>query len=88
MEQKSYKLEIISVLLKENSHPRAIAKKLKTNHMTIVRKLKELSKENVVDFKQEGKNKVYFLKKTIESRTYTFLAENYLLLKTLEKYPK
>ena len=42
MEQKNYKLEIINVLLKGNSHVREIAKKLNINHMMIVRKIKEL----------------------------------------------
>ncbi len=87
MEQKSYKLEIINVLLKGNSHVRGIAKKLNTNHMMIVRKIKELSKENVVDFTQEGKNQTYFLKKTVETQAYTFIAEKYNLLQTIAKYP-
>ncbi len=64
MEQKNYKLEIIKLLLRKKSHIRAIAKKLNINHMMIVRKIKELSKENIVDSTKEGKNKVYFLKKT------------------------
>jgi len=87
MEQKSYKLEIINVLLKENSHVREIAKKLNVNHMMIVRKIKELSKENVVDFTQEGKNQTYFLKKTAESKAYVFITEQYNLVQTIAKYP-
>jgi len=87
MEQKSYKLEIIRVLLRENSHIRGIAKKLNINHMMIVRKIKELSKENVVDFTQEGKNQTYFLKKTAESQAYVFIAEKYNLIKTIAKSP-
>ena len=67
MEQKSYKLEIIRVLLKKNSHIREIAKKLNINHMMVVRKIKELSKENVVDFTQEGKNQTYFFHNNIQS---------------------
>jgi len=87
MEQKSYKLEIINILLKENSYVREIAKKLNINHMMIVRKIKELSKENVVDFTQEGKNQTYFLKKTAESKVYIFITEQYNLLQTIAKYP-
>lgn len=83
MEQKSYKLEVILRLLRGKSHVRCMAKKLNTNHMTISRKIKELSKSNVVDFKQEGKNKAYFLKKTIEAKFYVFMAEQYKLLKVL-----
>ncbi|MCD4666552.1 hypothetical protein K8R47_01960, partial [archaeon] len=61
MEQKDYKLEIINELLKEENHIRGIAKNLKINHMNILRKINELSKENVVDYKEKGKNKTYFL---------------------------
>ena len=88
MEQKDYKLEILKELLNSPNHIRGIAKKLNTNHMTIVRRIKELTKENVVDYRQEGKNKVYFLKKTIEARNYVFSTENYKLNKLLEKYPQ
>jgi predicted nucleotidyltransferase len=87
MEQKEYKLEIVNELLNNENHIRGIAKKLNINHMTIVRKIKELSKENVVDFKEEGKNKTYFLKKTVEAKNYVFSAENYKLNKLLKKYP-
>src|SRR3989344_4043329 len=90
MEQKGYKdykLEIVNELLSNANHIRGIAKKLGTNHMNIVRKIKELAKENAVDFKEEGRNKVYFLKHTIESKNYVFSAENYKLNKLLKKYP-
>lgn len=86
MEHKGYKMEIIAELLKVENHARGIAKLLNTNHMNISRKLKELSKENAVDFKVEGKNKTYFLKKTSEARIYALMAENYKLLRILSKY--
>ena len=76
MEQKDYKMEIVNELLSNENHIRGIAKKLNTNHMTVARKIRELAKENVVDYKTEGKNKKYFLKKTIEARNYIFSAEN------------
>ncbi len=88
MEHKSYKLEIILELLKENNHARGLAKKLNANHMTISRKIKELFKENAVDYKEDGRNKVYSLKKTAEARTYIFMSENYKLLSTIKKYPQ
>src|SRR4030042_4978268 len=87
MEQKDYKLEIVNELLNNENHIRGIAKKLNTNHMIIVRKIKKLAKENVVDYKEEGKNKTYFLKKTVEAKNYVFSAENYKLNKLLKKYP-
>ncbi len=89
MEQKGYdyKLEIVLTLLQERCHIRGIASKLGTNHMIIVRKMQELSESNVVDFVQEGKNKTYFLKKTTEARSLVYMAENYKMLQTIEKYP-
>jgi len=87
MEQKDYKLEIVNELLRANIHIRALAKKIDTNHMTILRKMKELFEENVVDYKEEGKNKVYFLKKTSEARVYVFMTEQYKLIQLLKKYP-
>jgi predicted nucleotidyltransferase len=87
MEQNNYKLRIVNELVKEKQHVRALAKKLKTNHTTILRKLRELSNENVLDFKEQGKNKIYFLKNTSEVKSYIFMAENYKLNQLLKKYP-
>ena len=87
MEQKDYKLEIIDELLKKDNHIRGIAKNLNTNHMSILRRIKELSEENVVDYDKRGRNKDYFLKKTIETKNYLFTLENYKLNKIIKKYP-
>lgn len=84
---RDYRYEIIDILLNGNSHARAIAKRLDVNHMIIVRKLKELLEENVVDYRVEGKNKSYFLKKGIEAKTYILKTEHYKFLKILKKYP-
>ncbi len=86
MEQKDTKLEIVNELLKIEGHIRDIARKIGTNHTLILRKTKELSKENVVDFREEGRNKVYFLKKSIEAKKYSFMAEEYKVMKLLRKY--
>jgi predicted nucleotidyltransferase len=87
MSQKDYKLEIIISLLQNNKHIRALARALETNQTTISRKIKELDEDNVLDFKPEGKNKVYFLKKTIEATEFAYASENYKLLKLIKKYP-
>ncbi len=86
MEQKDYKMEIMLELLKGENHVRSIAKSIGTNHMNISRKIKEFSKENAVDYREEGKNKKYFVKKTSEARAYVLMAENYKLIRVLEKY--
>ena len=87
MAQKDYKLEVVNSLLQEPCHPRRIASKLGTNPMLITRKIHELEMENVVDYNQRGRNKIYFLKKTSEARAAASMAENYKLMKTLERYP-
>lgn len=88
MERKDYKLEIVNTLLVEPEHVRGIANKLGTNHTLIVRKVKDLENENVVDFAREGKNKTYFLKQTAEARELIYMAESYRVIRTLEKYPR
>ncbi len=87
MSQKDYTLEIVRQLQNRNLHIRGLAVLLKTNQTTIARKIKELGTFNVVDYKLEGKNKVYMLKKTVEAREYVYLAEHYTLLQLLHKYP-
>lgn len=80
--------EIVLLLLREELHARALAKRLNANHMTVSRKLKELVEGNVLDFRVEGKNKVYFLKKTPEARNFVLAAEFHKLSRTMERYPR
>ena len=80
--------EILNVLFGEEIHARGLAKRLDINHMTVIRNLKELVSENVLEFRKEGRNKVYFLKKNMEARNYELISELYKLNKTLEKYPE
>jgi predicted nucleotidyltransferase len=87
MEQKDYKLEIVLLLLKQPLHAREIARSLKTNHMTVNRKLKQLMKDNVVDYKQEGKNKRFSIKTSIEARAFVIIAEEYKLMRDTCKNP-
>jgi len=86
MEQKNYNLEIVNVLARRENHVRGIANSLKINHMMVVRKIKELLNKNVVDFKLNGRNNIYFLRNNSESRAYVLMAENYKLIKLLLKY--
>lgn len=55
--------------------------------MTIRNKLAVLAESNAVDFKKEGKNNVYFIKKSIEARNYAMMAELYNQSKTVSAYP-
>lgn len=88
MEQKDYNMEIVLALLKGRIHLREIAKRIGTNPMMVIRKMRLLVKGNIVDFAQEGKNKAYFLKTTAEAKAYVFMAEKYALLAALRKYPE
>lgn len=79
--------EIVGLLMKGDLHPRGIAEKLGTNHMTVSRKLRDLVEENIVDSRTEGKNKVYFLKKSIEGRNAVMITEIYKQSRVLRHYP-
>ncbi len=87
MSQKNYKYEIIEQIYHSPQHIRSLARKLNTNQMTILRKLKELEKHNVVDFNFEGRNKVYFLKRTAEAEQFILISEHYKFLKAIKRYP-
>lgn len=80
--------EIVLHLMESNSHPRRIAKDLDVPHTTIIRKLQSLYDANAVDFREEGRNKVYFLEDTLEARSLVISAEIYRFTRTLELYPR
>jgi len=79
--------EIVALLLQTDLHPRGLAEKLQTNHMTIARKLRLLVDENIADYRTEGKNNVYFLKKSIEGRNAAMIAEIYKQSRIVSTYP-
>ncbi|WP_332450025.1 nucleotidyltransferase domain-containing protein [Methanoculleus sp.] len=80
-------IEIVALLLRGDSHPRKLAKDLGVSHTTVLRKLKGLLDGNVVDFRTEGKNRVFFLKKTIEARVQVYVVEWYALTNLIEEAP-
>jgi len=79
--------ELLLILLRENSHGREISKILKTPLTTIQRILLDLKKNNVLDYKLSGKNKIYFIKKNLTSKKYIQNAENYKFIKIIKHYP-
>ena len=87
MSQKDYNMQIIESLLKSENHIRGLAKALNTNQTTIARKVNELYKNNIVDYRQEGRNKVFFVKKTLEAKQFAYAVEVNKLLELLDKYP-
>lgn len=88
MIKKRYDLDIAEQLRKHPSHIRELARSCHINQMAVLRTLKELEKENIVDFHQEGKNKVYFLKKNLETQEFLFMAEHGKFLQALHQYPR
>jgi len=81
-------LDIIELLLRADNYVRGIAKKLSESHSTILRKLNNLKKENVIDSRKEGKNKIFFLKKNLVAKTYILQAEVHKLTKLLRQNPE
>lgn len=81
-------LDIIELLLRGDNHVRGIAKKLNESHSTVLRKLNGLKKENVIDSRREGKNKIFFLKDNLVSKTYIQQAELHKLTKLLRHNPE
>jgi len=87
MSQNCYIYEIVEKLLQKENHIRGLARELKTNQTTIARKIKDLYKNNIVDYRQEGRNKIYFLKRSLEAFQFVLIVECYKLFRILEKYP-
>src|SRR3990167_3058987 len=81
-------LDIIELLLRADNHVRGIAKKLNESHSTILRKLNNLQKENVIDSRKEGKNKIFYLKQNLISRAYSLQAELHKLTKLVRNNPE
>jgi predicted nucleotidyltransferase len=88
VQNKNIELEIILTLIKEESHLREIARNIGESHSTVLRKINELLKENILDYKQKGKNKVFFIKNNLKSKNYVYSAEIYKLNKLLKKHPE
>jgi len=79
--------EIILRLAKGEVHLRELSKEIKVPHSTLSRRLFFLRKNLVLDYKTEGKNKKYFLKKNTIAEKAAIAAENYKYIKTVIKYP-
>ncbi len=85
MLHKRNDLEIIEVIRKQPNHIRKISQSLNMIPSTVMRIMKRLEKERVVDYERQGRNKKYFLKDTPEAQGYLYLAEEYKLIKLLQK---
>jgi len=84
----NYNYEVLLSLLKKEMHGRELAKELKTSLTRVQSILTELRNINVLDYKVEGKNHVYFIKKNLISKSFILNAENYKLSKVIIKHPE
>ena len=84
--RNNLELEIILVLIKNKIHLREIARILKEPHPTVLRKINNLVKENVLDYNEEGRNKVFFIKNNLKAKNYVYSAEIYKLSKLLRMH--
>lgn len=82
----NYECEVLLSLLKKEAHGRELAKALKTSLTRIQSILNRLSSHNVLDYKTQGKNHIYFIKRNLVAKTFILNAENYNLAKLLCKY--
>ena len=80
-------LEIMLLLAREELHVRAIARSLRESHSTIMRRLNNLVGENVLGYKKNGRNKTFFIKRSLQARSYLYNAERYKQIKLLKQYP-
>lgn len=80
--------EIMLLLLKGEDHLRGIAKHLGESHSTVMRRADGLMAESVLDYRTEGRNKVFFIRKSLQAKSYVFNAERYKLIKLLKTYPE
>ncbi|MBU0530053.1 MAG: nucleotidyltransferase domain-containing protein [Nanoarchaeota archaeon] len=81
-------LEAILALLNGKKHLRSMAKNLDMPHATLLRKLNRLVEENAIGFFREGKNRIFFIKNTIQARNYVYNAERYKLMRLVGNYPE
>jgi predicted nucleotidyltransferase len=80
--------EIVLELSREKAHVRELARRLGESHTTVMRRANWLLKENVIGYKTDGRNKVFFLKDNLGARSHAYAAEKHKLLKLLSRYPR
>ena len=79
----NYTYELLLLLLKKELHQRELAKELKTSLTRVQSILAELRSINGLDYKTEGKNYIYFIKKNLVVKSLILNAENYKLVKLI-----
>jgi len=89
VQKRNIKNEIILALLREKQvHLRAMSKLLKIPHSTLLREIKRLKEQNILEYNTIGKNRFISLKKGPESQYSVYEAEYYKTLKIIQQYPE
>ena len=86
--KNNIEFEIVLVLIKNRAYLREIARTINESHSTVLRKINELVRENILDYKKEGRNKTFFIKDNLKAKNYIYSAEIYKLSKFLKKHPE
>lgn len=78
---------VFGEILKKESHVREISRKTNINHMSVKRIVDKLLDKNILNFRIDGKNKVFFLKNNIETKNLKIIYEIYKKIEIIKKYP-
>ena len=87
MKQRNLSYEILLVLQKGEKHQRELARLLNETQPRVGRILNKLIEDNLLDIKKVGKNNIYFLKNTIETKETIKILEHYKVLKLVSQWP-
>ena len=85
--KSNLEFEILLILARGRAHLRQIARAAGTPHSTVMRCLDRLVEESVLDFRPEGRNKSFAIKKSLKAKSRLYMAERYKLQKLLDRYP-
>lgn len=79
---------LLSLLCEQPKHIRRMAREMAVAHSTVLRHVGKLVKENVLEVKEEGRNKAVSIKRTLPAKSHIMMAENYKLGKLIATYPE
>jgi predicted nucleotidyltransferase len=86
--QTNLEYEILLLLAGGPAHLREIARATGAPHASVMRRLNRLAEGNVLDFRREGRNKTFSIKKNLQAKSCLLMAERYKLQKLLGAYPR
>lgn len=87
MFQKEFMLEVILELEKASISIRKLAMKIDSSPATVLRKLNDLKKMNILGCIEYGRNRSYFLKDSLKAKNYIMMSQFYNLNKFIYNNP-